>query len=458
MLLGKRQALLWSLLLGAGRVAAEPRAPDGDYYELWVQSETHAELFGRALLPGPNGALVSSDTVAPLYQYVRLRARDLDTSWRQDSLDVELSLWGRFWIGEREYESTLDGDVQVANVGYRHGAALLRIGRQQVVGGAARYSRFDGARAGFELGAGLHAEAYAGLTVLPRWDSRHHYAYLGAAADSDLRGQGAVTERDRVDNALAGARLEGHWGDFQSAVSFQEQRDAGGLGRRSFGLDTRGRVTRRADVGGNAVLEIDARRFSDARVWTDVRATEQLDVSLEYLHTEPALFLSRQSVLSVFSSDAYDELGGTLSARATSRMSLDGGGFVQRYEEDELGARGEVTARWLLEQSRRTLVRFTYTRVQAPDNGYHSLRSSLARELLPKLRGTGEVYTYFYDEAIRGYRTSSVFAGTLSFKPSEPLEFLCGASVVRSAYAELDAQALVQLRGDFDLSRHGGPP
>jgi hypothetical protein len=453
-----RSALLWSLGLMTPVAQAQPRSPDSDFYELWVQSETHAELFGRALLPGPNGALIETDTVAPLYQYVRVRAQNLDTGWQTDSLDLELSLWGRLWTGHREHEPPLDGDVQVANVGYRQGPVTLRLGRQNVVGGAARYSRFDGARAALELGAALRVDAYAGLTVLPRWDARHHYKYLGAAADSDLRERGALPRRDRVEHSLFGAQLAWEPGPFYGALSFHEQREAGGLGRRSLGLDTRGRVAAHAQVGGNAVLELDARRFSDARVWTDVQATNDMDLSLEFLHTEPALFLSRQSVLSVFSSNAYDELGGTLTVRPEQSLSFDGSGFVQRYEEDELGARGELTARWRVERSGRTLVRLTYTRVQAPENGYHSLRSSLARQLLARLRGTAEVYTYFYDEAIRGYRSSNVFAGTLSYKPSDPLEVLWGASLVRSAYAEVDAQTLVQVRGDFDFSHRGGPP
>src|SRR5688572_6338621 len=132
-----RIALLWGLSLIAPVSYAQPRSPDSDYYELWVQSETHAELFGRSLLPGPNGALIETDTVAPLYQYVRLRAQNLDTGWQTDSLDLELSLWGRLWLGDRDDEPLLDGDVQVANVAYHQGPATLRVGRQNVVGGAA---------------------------------------------------------------------------------------------------------------------------------------------------------------------------------------------------------------------------------------------------------------------------------------------------------------------------------
>src|SRR5688500_6547906 len=55
-----------------------------DRYQLSAHAETYAELFRRALLPGANGSLVSTDTVVPLYEYLSLRASDIDTGWRRD--------------------------------------------------------------------------------------------------------------------------------------------------------------------------------------------------------------------------------------------------------------------------------------------------------------------------------------------------------------------------------------
>ena len=61
-----------------------------------------------------------------------------------------------------------------------------------MVGGAARYSRFDGLAIGLAFGAGFDAEVYGGFTVLPRYDARPGYYLLGATADSLLRDPNAL--------------------------------------------------------------------------------------------------------------------------------------------------------------------------------------------------------------------------------------------------------------------------
>ncbi|HEX7669177.1 MAG TPA: hypothetical protein VF395_06335, partial [Polyangiaceae bacterium] len=120
-----------------GEAAADPSAAsreEPDRFEVWMRGETHAALFRRALLPGANGALVSTDTVIPVREYVVLRARDIDTAWAKDSLDTELSAWGNVIPGNPGPEHALDGDVQAANVGYRQGPLSFRLGRQHVAG------------------------------------------------------------------------------------------------------------------------------------------------------------------------------------------------------------------------------------------------------------------------------------------------------------------------------------
>jgi hypothetical protein len=269
-----------------------------------------------------------------------------------------------------------------------------------------------------------------------------------------MRAPGALPDPNRTSYWQSGGRLA--WaapaGQAGAALSFHEQREPGGLSRRNLGFDGRVGEDQRS-VGGSAVLELDARRLADARLWADSKLWSFLQGSLEYLHAEPALFLSRQSVLSVFSTDGYDELGASLAARVDARWTFEAGAWAELYEGDRSGGRGEATARVILGRSRKTLVRVTYARVQAPDNGYQSLRSSLAHQILSRVSGTLEAYGYFYDEAIRGYRTSMVYAGTLGFRPNPLLGVAWGSSLSRSAYASLDVQTQLQLTCDFDFSR-----
>lgn len=446
-------AALGLLLPVAARAeGTAPAREEPDRMEVWTQGETHAALFRRALLPGPSGALVTTDTVVPLRQYVSLRARDIDVPWAKDSLDTELSAWGNVTLGSIGGEHVLDGDVQTANVGYRQGPVSLRLGRQHVAGGAARYARFDGASAHADLGAGLDASAYGGLTVLPRWNERPGYQYLGAAVDADLRNPNAVPAPSRGSHYLFGGRLGYGVDRFSAGLSLHDQWERGGLSRFDVGADSRFEVSDTTRLGGSAVLSVDARRLADARLYVDAAVTRRVDASLEYLHTEPALLLSRQSVLAVFSTDSYDEMGGTAQVRATSLLSFEGSSFAQVYDTGRAGGRGEAAVRVVTDRSRKLTVRIGYTRVQAPINGYHSLRTSLIERFSRRVSGTLEAYGYFYDEAISGVRTSLVYAGTLSAAPADGVVVLLGASLARSPYAALDAQTQVRLSYDFDLA------
>jgi hypothetical protein len=441
------------ILLVAPPAMAEPEASGSqtDQYDFYAHGETYVELFCRALLPGPRGAIVRTETLAPIHQYVLLNVSDLDAAWRNDSIDLELAAWGGAGFGEGNSGELFSGDVHTAFFGYRHGPLRLRFGRQLTAGGAARYSRFDGIAAEAELGEGFDARAYAGWTVLPRWNERPSYEYLGAAADSELRDPDALPEPERSNYWLAGGRFGFRSKRAESGVSFHEQHETGGLTRRDLGLDARAEIASRLSGAANAILDLDAQRFADARLWLDFAPTEAFEASVEALHTEPALFLSRQSVLSVFSSAGYDELGGSASARVLEPLTLEGGSWLHSYPAARIGSRSEATARLHVDRSGRLVALLTYTRLIAPTNGYHALRTALSRRLLPMLTSSLEAYWYVYDEAIRGVDVSTVYAGTLSIKPSEAFSALWGASLTRSPYARVDAQTQIRLTYDFDL-------
>jgi hypothetical protein len=210
-------------------------------------------------------------------------------------------------------------------------------------------------------------------------------------------------------------------------------------------------------LGVSASAELEAERISEARAWLDAAPTSQLNLSFEWLHTEPALFLSRQSVLSVFSADAYDEGGARATARASERVALEGGAWLELYTGSRPGARGELALRTIVDRAGVTCLRVAYARVLTPDNGYHSLRSTLTRRLLTRLSGTLEAYAYLYDQAIHAYRTSTVYAETLEYRPTGAIGLLWGASLVRSPYANLDIQTELRVAYDFDFSTLSGP-
>jgi hypothetical protein len=446
-----------SVVFGVDRAEAADPPPEVARYSLLARGETHAELFRQALLPGAYGAVVSDETSLPVYQYVLLEARDLNIARRQTGFDMEAAAWWRTELGSATGEPALDGDVQTANIGYHRGPVTLRFGRQHVAGGAARYARFDGLAVDADLGSGFDATAYGGLTVLPRWNARRTFTYLGAAADSDLKDPAfALDTRQRSQYWLSGARLGWAAAHAHAGLSFHEQHESGGLSRRTLALDATSELSSVFSLGASASAELEAERVSEARAWLDAAPSTDLNLSLEWLHAEPALFLSQQSVLSVFSADAYDEGGARAVERATDRISLEGGAWLELYTGSRPGARGELALRTLVDPASATSLRVAYARVLTPDNGYHSLRSTFTRRILTRLSGTLEAYAYLYDQAIHAYRTSTVYAETLEFRPTGAIALLWGASVVRSPYASLDLQTELRLAYDFDVSAARG--
>jgi len=448
-------ALLLCLLVARPSTADEPRQtsrkdqkPDAvDRFSVSGRSETYVQLYRRALVPGQNGQVVPTEIAVPVHEYLFANARDVDAPWQKDSIGLEFAAWGRYWPTESRIERAFDGDLQTASLRLEAGPTWARIGRQQVAGGAARYARFDGIMVGArELGFFL--EGYGGFTVLPRWNDQPGYHHLGSAEDTLLVYQPAAPARGNY--WLTGGRFGYQTSHVSGSLSFHDQEMSGGVDHRNLGLDVGAQPTREASLGASALLDLDSGRFADARFWLDATPHPLFDLGAEVLHAEPALLLSRQSVLSVFSTDGFDELGGTLTAKLLRWLRLDTNGYIESYRGTGPGARGELAARIALGRDYPTLLRVAYSRVIAPKNGYQALRISFSRKLSRCFSSTLEAYGYFYDQPIAGYTTSSVYAGTVSYQALDSLEFLWSASLAQSPYAASDAQTMLRASYHFD--------
>jgi hypothetical protein len=445
------------VLLARGAWAIEPRdvrLVGTDRFDLDVRTATYLRFFQRALLPGPAGAQVTTDTLVPVYQYASLRATDLDTRWGKDALDVEVSAWGGATMGDASAERRVDGDLTVANVRHRFGPGYVRIGRQIIVGGAARFAPFDGVSAGAETSFGLGADAYAGFTVLPLWSQRPGYAQLGSAADTLLRSPDTIAPPSRAGTWLAGARGYYVLGSRGSVgVGLHEQRENSDLAHRNVGVDVRMTPADPVTIGVQGVVDGDHWRLADGRAWVDVYPIEKLSLSAQYLRADPALFLSRQSVLGVFATDSFDEIGGSATVKPNRQLALGGDLFTQRFASGDRGARANLHGRVTRGP---VTVQLVAGRVADVVTGYWSERASIRWTALTAVALTLEQYVYLYDHTIRGISVSTVEAATAEWQANRSLRLLLSGSVVRSPYAALDTQALVRLEIDIERARHGG--
>ena len=447
-------AIALSLALCASAARGQSATPQVDRFELRARSETYVRYFQRALLPGPGGAMVSTDTVVPVYQYLSVDATDVDAPWSADSIDVELSMWGSALATDVNGEHRLEGDVTVASVRQRFGPGYVKFGRQVYAGGAARFSWFDGISTGVRATFGLGMDAYAGFTVLPNWSQRPGYRQLGSASDTLLRSPDALPPPSRAGSWLTGARTYyAHPRFGEVGASFHEQRENSELARRQASADLRFTPSELADLAAYGVMDADSGGVADARVALNVRPSQKLAVTTDYLHANPALFLSRQSVLSVFSTAAYDEVGGEATYHVVKPIVLGASAYAQFFGPERQGMRARGWLRLAPLRGDRLVVQVYYGRVVEPDNGYHSTRLSLRYRVAEPVVATAEQYIYFYDAPIRGFSASSVEAANVEWEATRALRLLLGGMVSRSPYAALDAQTL--LRAIYEFDAHG---
>ena len=437
----------------ANAPAARSRDKSPDF-DLSFRSRTYLQVYQRALLPGPGGATVDTDLLAPAHEYVYLRADRVDTPWANDSVGFELSAWTSAELAGNELGSNPDGDVTIANVYHDIGPATLRLGRQVQTAGAARFVRFDGLSADLGTTSGIRATAYGGFTVLPRWNARPSYHHLGSAFDTLVESPEAFPEPHRSGDWLVGGRV-GYTHDWLTAgVGVHEQRTDSELDRRNAAVDLRLSPLDELDLTGRVIADLDAVAVADASAAADVYPVEPLHLALEYRRVTPSLLLSKQSVFSVFSTERFDEAGGEVGYEATDRFEVGAGQWVELLGFGDVATRTQLRARIYPQASQRVVLQFVYGRVSEPDNGYHSARISARWQVAVPVSIVAEHYAYFYDEKINGYALSSVEALNAQYAGSLPLRFLLGGTLAHTPYAAHDAQVL--LRVDYEFERMEG--
>ena len=447
-------------------VPEDKRPPSSDYstksadiLAVEAYNSTYVPMFQRALLPGPAGSMVSPQTTLPVYDYMMFRVVDADMPWAKNSVDMELSLWGAGNIlGNDGQQRTLDGDVTVASLTQRLGLSQVKLGRQYVTEGAARFAHLDGVSAGYRSKVGFDLSGYGGFTVLPRWDARPNYQHLGTASDSLVTSVDQLPHSDRSGNWMMGARAGYSANRFgEVGLSVHEQREDHELGRRDAALDLHVFPTQSVDASGRALVDLDSKNLADTFLGVSFHPNRKWDIATEYRRVIPTLLMSRQSVLSVFAVDRFDELGGELRYHVTPRILVFGGTFVEWLAGDGVGSRTRIGTKIYPDDSHRLMIQLAYSRVVEPENGYHATRISAVYRLSAPVAVSAEQYTYFYDVAIRGVRTSSVQLATTSWRFHRRWEAMLGGSLYHSPYAAMDAQAMLRIACTFGSALGGEP-
>lgn len=354
----------------------------------------------------------SLQTAVPLFQLIDLDASEVKTPY--GDLEVGLSTWGsadladiRFWQNGGPVTHRFTGDI---NAGFIRAdllsrALTLKVGRQMVADGIARMVQIDGAQARIALPSNFSVSGYAGSPVSPRFVTRGGDLAV-ANVRADFAGGGRVSWRY--------ATL------LDVGASVAVASDHGDPSRRDVGFDFRVTPHRIVQVAGTGWWSFYEGRLGEASGSVLLFPARQLDVTVDYRHVEPDLFLPRNSILSVFVSDSRNDVGAALHWTGIPRLAIDldyhalledvGAGHLARIK-GTLHPEGPPTTAG----AEISVLKNASGAAPMNDNGYELIRIFGAREILPRFTGTLDFMAYFFDNAVNGERQSISATATLAY-------------------------------------------
>src|SRR5262249_3003620 len=136
---------------------------------------------------------------------------------------------------------------------------------------------------------------------------------------------------------------------------FVEVLDDGRADRQELGADARLFLGDKVTLNGLAAFSVLESRLSEASLRALWQARRNLEITLEANRVAPDLFVSRNSIFSVFAEDNRDEVGATLYFRPLPRLRLYGDGFVVN-DDSGTGGRAGLRATLALDGENATQV------------------------------------------------------------------------------------------------------
>jgi hypothetical protein len=399
----------------------------------------------RGGLPGQKPDLV---TVTPAFEIVTLTARQVSNPLVED-LEIVLSTWGAYDLSDVRWDAgttgNLTGDITTGYVRGRlaGGRVALRLGRAYVVAGAGRMLQLDGGDLLARLPGGVTASAFAGLPVSQRFSTRDGLRSWNPSG-------GDLAYGGRLGWSLPFAGVAGRGLDLGVSAVFVQ--DGGDPVRQDVGIDLRLQPVGHLVLAGHGVYGLTAQDlFSgmpyDASLVATWDVTRALFLSLDYRFTRPDLFLSRTSILSVFSDSDRTDLGGGVRYRLSPAVSV-GADYHALFEPGataadgtEVGNEAAVRAEW---EHAGTVVGAEATYLDVSANGYTAFRA-WGKRGFGRFDITGDVQAHFLREEVNGEKTAvtGALSASWAFAPSWAVTLAGRAGM--TPLLEQQADAMVKL-------------
>lgn len=365
---------------------------------------------------------------AALIQRLRLTGRDFDTPLAED-IGFELSAWGRAGFGGLDERLLGAADVEVANVRamFLQKRLKLTVGRQEIVGGVARFTNMDGARVDADVWGGVSATVYGGLNVVPRF----------------MEGKG---------DALVGSRVSWRrsW-ETELGASIIQVLDHGVPSRRDVGVDGRWAIRSDLFFDGALIWSLLENRIADGQLAAHVSLLRDVQLSADVRRTAPDLYLPRSSIFSVFADEERDAVGGSVSWQATQAVAV----AADYHALSIAGQAGhDLAARTDWRPWRATSVGAQARVMAAPVNGYVQARAFARQGLGRGLAVTADVDGTWLTHPVNGERFALLGGATATYTIAPGwnahLSGLVGTTPLYRAYSEVIA------RLSYDFTRDGG--
>lgn len=397
-------------LLAASLLIATPVRAD------IVEGSVTTILTGRA---DPRDGNVYS--VLPVYEGLRLTVRDVALP-HVDDLRLEVSGWLGGVVGDPYGGQRAGGDVDIAylegKLARRH--IVVRLGRQNVSGGAARFSHLDGASVTLEL-RGFGLSVFGGVPVAQRFDTR-------------------------VGDATGGGRLFHRFGyASQLGFSFVHIEKDGRTGRQDVALDFRSQPVRILTITGLAVLSLVERDLAEVDVAATIQPHRMVDVRLDYRDQRPDLFISRSSIFAVFSNSTRQEAGGTLEVRPVGRVTVYADYHAIFEPQTRGGHRAGMKGQVRLGPAGQLTLGTQLRLLRLAQNGYYEARVFGMMRVTSTLLLTLDGDAYVFDAPVNGHSYSLTGAAAVAWDFSRSWRAVASGAVSTTPFVNGGWDFMVKL-------------
>lgn len=375
-------------------------------------------------------------TVAPAFEILSITARGV-TNPVADDLSIVVSTWGSWDLSQNlrwdnGTTQKLTGDVVT---GYLSGKLLdrhltLRVGREQVMTGVARMIHIDGGEAIAALPFGLRISGYVGVPVSERFAAR-----TSVVSWNPVGGDLAYGGRVAWSLALPGVPGRG----LDVGASANVVRDGSDPVREEVGADLRLQPFRTLVLTGLGAYSVYDERFSEVAGRVTYIATPHLYLEADARQVAPDLFLSRNSILSVFSDTTRTEYG--VGATYELRKGLTvGGSYHLALEPRETegtsstyqGAEADARVEW---HRGHQLAGAELLYLDAFENGYTALRV-FGKQEFGRMFGAVDILGYLFRHDVNGESSTVTGAITAGMSIAKGLSAVISGSAGMTPFLE----------------------